>query len=162
MCCLVLLKAVSKPYFAAQHMAVAKVFGAGADAYFAVQRILRVFAVVIGAANSQTQPGGVVFIGIVVTGDHDVGAVVEFVVDVEQAIGFDVAVVVVTLFFKAFFVVYRYAQPALQAVGTAAFNIDAIDVAEVVKVGIAVDQLHLRCPRPVGFVHGQPASCFDA
>ena len=59
-------------------MAVAEVFGAGADAQLAVQGVLRISAVIISAAYCQSQPGGVIFAGKVVAGDQNVGAVVKF------------------------------------------------------------------------------------
>ena len=64
-------------------MAVAEVFGAGADAKLTVQRVLRISAIVISAAYCQPQPGRVIFAGKVVAGDQNVRAVVKFMIDIE-------------------------------------------------------------------------------
>lgn len=97
------LKTVSETDFAPQYMAVAEVFGAGADAQLAVQGVLRISAVIISAAYCQSQPGGVIFAGKVVAGDQNVGAVVKFMIDIEQSIGFYTAVIFVIFVFYSFF-----------------------------------------------------------
>ena len=127
-------------------MAVAEIFGAGADAKLAVQRVLRISAIVISAAYCQSQPGRVIFAGKVVAGNQNVSAVVKFMINIEQSIGFYTAVIFVIFVFIAFFVVQRCAKPSLQAVGAAAFYSQPVDVAEGIEIDIAVSKLHLRCP----------------
>ena len=127
-------------------MAVAEIFGAGADAKLAVQRVLRISAIVISAAYCQSQPGRVIFAGKVVAGNQNVSAVVKFMINIEQSIGFYTAVIFVIFVFIAFFVVQRCAKPSLQTVGAAAFYSQPVDVAEGIEIDIAVSKLHLRCP----------------
>ena len=86
-------------------MAVAEVFGAGADAQLAVQRVLRISAIVISASYCQSQPGRVIFAGKVVAGDQNVSTVVKFMIDIEQSIGFYTAIIFVIFVFIAFFIV---------------------------------------------------------
>ena len=97
-------------------MAVAEVFGAGADAQLAVQRVLRISAIVISTSYCQSQPGRVIFAGKVVAGDQNVSTVVKFMIDIEQSIGFYTAVIFVIFVFIAFFIVQCCAKPSLQAV----------------------------------------------
>ena len=127
-------------------MAVAEVFGAGADAQLAVQRVLRISAIVIITSYCQSQPGRVIFAGKVVAGDQNVSTVVKFMIDIEQSIGFYTAVIFVIFVFIAFFIVQCCAKPSLQAVGAAAFYCQSVDVAEGIEINIAVSKLHLRCP----------------
>ena len=127
-------------------MAVAEVFGAGADAQLAVQRVLRISAIVISASYCQSKPGRVIFAGKVVAGDQNVSTVVKFMIDIEQSIGFYTAVIFVIFVFIAFLIVQCCAKPSLQAVGAAAFYCQSVDVAEGIEINIAVSNLHLRCP----------------
>lgn len=127
-------------------MAVAEVFGAGADAQLAIQRVLRISAIVISASYCQSQPGRVIFAGKVVAGDQNVSTVVKFMIYIEQSIGFYTAVIFVIFVFIAFFIVQCCAKPSLQAVGAAAFYCQSVDVAEGIEINIAVSKLHLRCP----------------
>ena len=119
-------------------MAVAEVFGAGADAQLAVQRVLRISAIVISASYCQSQPGRVIFAGKVVAGDQNVSTVVKFMIDIEQSIGFYTAVIFVIFVFIAFFIVQCCAKPSLQAVGAAAFYCQSVDVAEGIEINIGL------------------------
>ena len=111
------LKTISETDFTTKYMAVAEVFGAGADAQLAVQRVLRISAIVISSSYCQSQPGRVIFAGKVVAGDQNVSTVVKFMIYIEQSIGFYTAVIFVIFVFKAFFIVQCCAKPSLQTVG---------------------------------------------
>ena len=96
-------------------MAVAEVFGAGADAQLAIQRVLRISAIVISASYCQSQPGRGIFAGKVVASDQNVSTVVKFMIYIEQSIGFYTAVIFVIVGFIAFFIVQCCAKPRFTA-----------------------------------------------